>query len=124
MFRLAFDNTLRFGIKPKVKAAIYAMPIVCALASLVASIFVVIYLGDLFGFEDGVPVKDQDHGGVWIVFPIAIVEIGFALLGYVIGWTLNALGSMLLLRWPYTKVVAVFGRSEIPREWCKAPEKY
>jgi hypothetical protein len=124
MLKLAFDNTLRFGIKPKVKVAIYATPVVCTFASIVGSVFLNIYLGGLLGFEDGVPVKDQEHGGIWVVYAGVAVMGGLALVGYVIGWTLNALGFMLLLRWPYTKVVAVFSRSEIPREWCKAPEKY
>ena len=123
MLRLAFDSTLKFGIKPKVKIAIYATPVVCMLASTILTFLFSAYLAEKLGIPEGAPVKRQENGGLWM-FLMFFTLFGFAFVGYVVGWFLNAVGSMLLLRWPYSKVVDVFAKSNIPRSWCKVPEKH
>ncbi len=123
VLRLAFDNTLKFGIKPKVKIAIYATPVACMLTSVVLTVLFSTYLASKLGIPEGVPVKGQENAGLWMFLMFCALFV-FAFVGYVVGWFLNALGSLLLLRWPYSKVVEVFSKSQIPQNWCKVPEKY
>ena len=121
MLKLPFDKTLSFGIKPKIKIAILAAPLICMAASLVVSFFFSIYLGSMLGIDVDAPVKDQENGGLF-AFLMCFSFLVFAGVAYVIGWILNVFGSLLLLRWPVSKIVSVYGRSEIPRNWRKVPE--
>ena len=121
MLKLPFDKTLSYGIKPKIKVAILAAPLICMAVSLVVSFFFSIYLGSILGVDVDAPVKGQENGGLF-AFLVGLSFFVFAGVAYVIGWILNVFGPLLLLRWPVSKIVSVYGRSEIPRNWCKAPE--
>ena len=123
MLKLAFDDTLKSGIRPAVKVAVYAAPMACMFGSLIFTFQFGMYAADMFGIPEGAPVKDQENGVLWMVLMFCVL-FGFAFIGYVLGWLLNALASMLFLGWPLAKVIAVYGRSEIPGSWCEAPEEY
>lgn len=123
MLKLAFDGTLKFGIRPKIKLAIFAVPAICMLISFVFWFFFTFYLADYFGIVDGVALEGQENDSLWFWTMIGSLPI-FNLVGYVTGWILNIIGAMLILRWPYSKVNAIFGKSQIPQRWCRAPASH
>ncbi|MDJ0939116.1 MAG: hypothetical protein QNJ00_05090 [Woeseiaceae bacterium] len=116
MLKLAFSGALNQGLKPRVKLALYAVPFVCLMLSFVPTFYVGASLADYLGIAQDMPVRDQQHGLLWgaAFLTVAVVNM---LVGYAVGWLLNAYGAALLLRWPWDRVHAVFADGEIPANW-------
>ena len=56
---------------------------------------------------------------LWVLLAIAGM-VAAMLIGHAIGWLLNMVIAALVLRWPWSRVRAVFLESQLPVEWYRA----
>ena len=76
------------------------------------------WLSEYLEIPEGVPVKDQPNGILWIVLFLSSTVV-LLILGYLIGWVLNAIIARTVLGWDPEKTRRVFLYSEVPNEWLK-----
>jgi hypothetical protein len=118
MTLLALNTVLPQSMRLKYQLIIGVLPI-----GLMFSAFLPLWqLGTLlesyFGIPVNSPIKEHPNGGAWIaIFLSAMVAL--MILGYAVGWAVNAAVSRYLLGWSKEKVRAVYLQSKVPTHWLK-----
>jgi hypothetical protein len=103
-------------LRPSCRWALGLFPLLFMLISLAALLPVTNWLSAVLDIAEGVPVIDQANGGIWLAAFFALMSV--VILGSLfIGLFIQALFCWLILRWSFDKVIAVYIRSEFPREW-------
>lgn len=118
MTPLAFNSLVPQNLRLRFQLAISLLPVVCMLLALVPSYFFAQWLEKLEGIPAQTRLIDDPAGRIWVAFFLASLVVQL-LLGYALGWLLNALWARWLLRWPVEKIRAVYLQSQVPPNWLK-----
>ncbi|MCE2029372.1 hypothetical protein [Sessilibacter corallicola] len=118
MNNIAFNVQINTLLKAKYSIFLAIFPIGFMFLSFFPTWLVAEYLGESFGIQEGVPVKDAEHGWLWLSLLLSAMVV-LMLLGYVFGWLLNALLALIIFGWSFEKVFAVFLSSDVPSHWLK-----
>jgi hypothetical protein len=107
MASLAFNTPLQQKLRTKYRAGLSVVPFGLMFASFVPLVFVAVWLNEELG--SGLP---------WLVGFLAS-GVTLMMLGYALGWFINAIVALSVLSWSFDKVVAVYLRSDVPAHWLK-----
>jgi hypothetical protein len=120
-FNLGIDKLLRRGIT----AALFTAPLLLLLASLVPFILLDDWATAAVGLPAGASFRVHEHGEL-IESLVGLAGLGFAAVGYLSGWAVNALCLRVLAWWPWPDVQALMLRSQVPRSWLRnwAPSEH
>ena len=105
-------------MRGKSQLAVGALPLLLLFASFAPLFVFATWLEAVLHIPANAPVKSAPNGGIAIATLIAVMLL-FMLVGYTLGWVLNALIARLLLGWSIDEIRAVYLRSEIPAHWRK-----
>ena len=115
---LALNTVLPQSMRVKYQLAIGVLPIGLMFAAFVPLWHLGAWLESHLGIPLNSLIKVHPNGGAWIaVFLIAMVTL--MILGYAIGWVMNAAVSRYVLGWSTSKVRAVYLQSKVPTHWLK-----
>lgn len=115
---LALNTVLPQSMRVKYQLVIGVLPIGLMFASFVPLWQFAGWLEAHFGIPANSPIKAHPNGGAWIaVFLFTMVAL--MILGYAIGWILNAAIARYFLGWSTEKVRAVYLHSNVPAHWLK-----
>lgn len=103
-------------LRPSYKWALGLFPLIFMSISLAALLPITDWLSVALHIAEGAPVIDQENGGIWLAAFLALLVVAI-LGGLFLGLFIQALFCWLILRWPLEKVIAVYIRSDFPREW-------
>jgi hypothetical protein len=118
MHVLALNNVLPQSMRVKYQIAIAVLPIGLMFASFLLLRPLGSWLWSHFGMPPNSPIKNHPNAGAWIaIFLCSMVAL--MLLGYAIGWFLNAAIAKYVLGWSTEKVNAVYLQSNVPSHWLK-----
>ena len=116
---LALNYSLTAALQRKVQLLIAALPTLCMFLPFVP----IMKLADWLDSPAGAAYNPATNGSsvfyLWVLLGLALI-IAAMFVGHVIGWLLNMAIAALVLRWPWSRVRAVFLESELPVEWYKA----
>ncbi len=115
---LAFNMEFSKQVRTKINIALSVFPVGFMFGSFGLIWAFSRYLAELFGIPHNTPIREHPNGLIWFVI-FLVVMILFMISGYLLGWLLNAMVTLLLFSWPKDKVKRVFLYSEIPATWLK-----
>ncbi len=115
---LALNTVLPQSMRVKYQIAIAILPIGLMFASLLLLWPLGSWLESHFGIPPNSPIKNHPNAGAWIAIFLSSI-VALMLLGYAIGWALNAAIARYVLRWSMGKVRAVYLQSNVPTHWLK-----
>jgi len=115
---LALNTVLPQSMRVKYQLAIGALPISLMFASFLPLWQFVGWLETYLGTPANSPIKDHPSGGVWIAV-LLFTTVALMILGYVIGWIINAVIARYVLGWSAEKVRTVYLKSNVPSHWLK-----
>ncbi len=118
MIPLAFNFSLSNSLRSGTKQTLSVLPVTFMFSAFVPLSFFASWLSAQLGITMHEPVRDHPNGLLWITSFLSVMVL-MMIGGYVIGWIANAAISRWVLDWPMSKVIAVYLRSEVPREWLK-----
>ncbi|QLG88022.1 hypothetical protein HQ393_06970 [Chitinibacter bivalviorum] len=107
-------------LQPKIVRWLSVLPLVLMFSAFIPLFLLVGPLGRAMGIPGGAPVKEQPNGLLWLIAFIFIM-VALMLMGYALGWLLNALIARYIFRWPSAKVCETFMYSNVPQEWRLDP---
>lgn len=115
---LAFNALYLQSIKGKYQILFGALPVFSIFSVVLTFMYLISYLEKIHGIPlFNLTYKNPD-GWLWI--SVLVVFIVFlSLIGYSIGWILNALLIKSVLNWPNQKINSVFLHSGLPDTWIK-----
>ncbi len=116
---LAFNNSASTALQRKVQVLLWALPMLCMFASFVPMLKVAYWLDSPAGAAYNPATNGSSVLFLWVLVAIAVM-IAAMLVGHAIGWLLNMAIAALVLRWPWSRVRAVFLESQLPAEWYRA----
>jgi hypothetical protein len=115
---LALNIVLPQSMRVKYQLAIGVLPIGLMFAALLPLWQLGSWLESHLGIPMNRPFKEHPNGGQWIaIFLFAMVAL--MILGYAVGWVMNAAISRYILGWSTEKVRAVYLQSQVPAHWLK-----
>lgn len=115
---LALNTVLPQSMRVKYQLAIAVLPLGLMFAAFLPLWQLGIWLESHLGIPVNSPIKEHPNGGAWIaVFLFAMVAL--MILGYAVGWVINAAVSKYVFSWSTEKVRAVYLQSEVPAHWLK-----
>ena len=118
MDNIAFNLHIGNLLKARYSIFLAIFPIGLMFLSFAPTWLLAEYLSVFFGIQEGTPIKDAENGWLWLsVFLSAMVVL--MLLGYIIGWLINALLALVVFRWSREKIYAVYLNSDVPGSWLK-----
>ena len=118
MNSLAFNMHISQILRGKYQFGLAVLPIGLMFSSFLVLWPFTYWLSEYLGIPEGAPVKDQPNGLLWIVVFLSTM-VALMILGYLIGWVLNAAITRTVLGWDSEKTRRVFLYSEVPNEWLK-----
>jgi hypothetical protein len=74
------------------------------------------WLRFILDMPPGAPAKDDVYGVLWAI-TIGLILGLVAIVGYLLGWFVNALIYRIFFGWPWRRVSSVILQSEVPSEW-------
>ena len=116
MSLLALNTIVTRALRVRYQIALGAMPIGFMVASCAPSYVFAEKLAAHLGISSTAPIRSHPNGASWILGFLA-ATFCFMVLGYVLGWVLNALIARRILGWPPEEVRAVYLRSQVPSHW-------
>jgi hypothetical protein len=115
---LALNTVLPQSMRVKYQLAIGVLPIGLMFAAFLPLWQLGSWLESHLGIPMNSPIKEHPNGGTWIaIFLFAMVAL--MILGYAVGWVMNAAVSRYFLGWSTEKVGAVYLQSQVPAHWLK-----
>ena len=118
MTHLAFNTVLPQSMRVKYQLVIGALPIGLMFLSFAPLFYIATWLETVAGIPHDSAIKNHPNGAIWIT-AFLVVMTALMVLGYALGWVLNAAIARYVLGWEREQVTAVFGRSEVPKHWLK-----
>lgn len=118
MTLLAFNALLPQRMLVKYQFATGALPIVLMFASFVPLWLFGTWQAERLGISMTESVRGHPNGGVFIGLMLCAM-VTLMLLGYAVGWLLNAVLARAVFGWPAEKVRAVYLHSQVPAHWLK-----
>ena len=115
---LAFNMRMSQYLSARYQFGLSALPLAFMLVPMIALIPFALWLNAYLGIPEDAPVRDHPNGTYWIVIFLGGMLL-VMLLGYLLGWVINAAIARFFLGWTSAKTRAVFLDSEVPREWLK-----
>ena len=119
---LALNTVLPQSMRVKYQLAIGVLPVGLTFASFFPLWQFAILLEAHFGIPANSPIKDHPNGGAWITIFLSAMVV-MMILGYAIGWVLNAVIARYVLGWTQEKVKATYMHSNVPSHWLKEGSK-
>ena len=122
--RMTISRTLPFAWEPweklqlKYTLALCGFPLVLMLATFIPLYFFAQWSSALFGIPPDAPVKDQPHGWSWFALFIS-VAVAAMVVGYLLGFVIEAVFCRLVLGWSAADVDRVFLRADLPPHWFR-----
>ncbi len=118
MLPLALNTVLPQSMQVKYQLLIGALPICLMFASFIPAFFIVAWLEAHFPIPANSSITDQPNGGAWLaLFLFGMITL--MILGYAIGWVINAAVSRYVLGWSPEKVRSVYLQSDVPAHWLR-----
>lgn len=115
---LALNTVLPQTMRVKYQLAIGVLPIGLMFASFLPLWLFASWLEARFGIPANSPIRAHPDGGVWMaIFLLAMVAL--MVVGYAIGWVMNAMVARYIFGWSTEKVRAVYLHSKVPPHWLK-----
>ena len=115
---LALNTVLPQSLRVKYQLAIGIIPIGLMFTSLLPLWQFAGWLETSFGIPANSPIKEHPNGGAWIAVFLSTF-VALMVLGYAIGWVVNAAISRYVLGWSTEKVRAVYLHSDVPVHWMR-----
>ena len=115
---LPLNAVLPQMMRARYQIAIAAIPLGLMFASFFPLFYFASWLESALGLPPNTPVRGHPNGTTWIVL-FLVVMVTLMLLGYAVGWLVNAFLARYVFAWSSEKVSAVFLRSEVPSHWLK-----
>lgn len=119
MSLLALNTVLPQSMRVKYQLALGVFPLGLMFASFLPLFRLVPWLEAVSGTPANGPIRDQPNGALWFVAFLAVMVL-LMLLGYALGWVINALVARFLFNWSTEKIKSVFLQSDVPPHWLKA----
>jgi hypothetical protein len=118
--RLLATNMLIWSdVKPRFKWGLSILPIGLMFAAFVPIFAIAAWLAGALRLGSGA-VKGQPNGLLWLVLFLSMM-IALMLVGYALGWVVNAGIARAYFGWPAERIRSVFLESKIPADW-REPE--
>ena len=115
---LAFNTVIPGLLRLKYQILIWAAPSLLMFATFLPIIQFAYWLDSPAGASFNPAATGSPYLVAWGILA-AIATIAAMLVGHAVGWLLNVVVSLTLLRWPTEKVRALYLRSEPPNHWFK-----
>jgi len=117
MRALPFDSVISKRLLPKYSLLVSMLPLACAfLTAFLPSSFLARALARAFGVAGNVALRDDPHGWLWVAVFLTVMIV-LAIVGYVMGFVLNALIMHWAVGWSWLKVREVFLLCQVPTHW-------
>lgn len=113
-FNLGIDRLLR----RRVKAALFAAPVLLLVASSVALVVLDNWAKTVIGLPSCASFAEHAHRELIESF-VLLGWCCLAFVGYLLGWVLNAVYLRACAHWPWPAVLATMLRSEVPQTWMR-----
>lgn len=115
---LALNTVIPNSMRVKYQILVGALPVGLTLASLLPPWAMAAWLDERMPLPLDGGLGQQPGAVLWLLgFLLAMLPL--MLIGYALGWVLNALVSRYVLGWSAEQVRAVYLRSEVPACWLK-----
>lgn len=118
MNNIAFNLHIGNLLKARYSFLLAIFPVGLMFLSFIPAWLFAEYLGEIFGIQEGAPIKDAENGWLWLSVFLCVTVL-LMLLGYIAGWLINALLSLTIFKWNSEKVSAVYLHSDVPNNWLK-----
>jgi hypothetical protein len=118
MTLLALNTVLLQSMRVKYQVALGVLPIGLMFASFLPLFAFAPWLEAALGMPPNGPIKRHPNGTLWIAIFLGAMVISMVL-GYAVGWVVNAAIARLVFSWSAEKVRAVYLQSDIPSHWLK-----
>lgn len=115
---LPFNMHMSKLMRVNYQLGLSVLPIGLMFSSFLVLMYFAAWLSEYLDIPEGAPVIDQPNGILWIVIFLSTMVV-LMILGYLIGWILNAVITRTVLGWDPEKIRRVFLYSEVPNEWLK-----
>lgn len=115
---LALNTVLPQSMRMKYQLAIGVLPIGLMFAAFVPLWLLSSWLEAYYGIPTNSPIRSHPNGGIWIAVFLSTM-VALMILGYAIGWLVNAAVSRYVLGWSSEQVRAVYLHSKVPPHWLK-----
>lgn len=114
MTNLAFNAHISSILKIKYSFALAALPILF----MISSIGLLVLIDGLAGINIE-SLFDQHRNSHFLFAGFMLVMITLSYLGYLFGWLVNALISIIVFKWSKQQVKDVYLHSRVPEAWLK-----
>ncbi len=121
MLPLALNTVTMNSMRTKHSLVVGALPVVCMFGSFLPLYWFAAWLEGALGIPHNSPIRAHPNGTRWVIVFLVVMVAGM-ITGYFLGWILDAMIARYLLKWPTSRVVAIFWRSEVPAHWIKSGE--
>ena len=118
MSLLALNTILPQNLRIRYQLAVGVLPLGLMFASFLPLFVFASWLEATLGIPPNSPIKDHPNGTLWVTAFLGVMVV-LMLLGYALGWAVNAAIARYVLGWPSEKVRAVYLRSDVPSHWLK-----
>jgi len=115
---LALDFEIWQQLRPRYGYALCILPIGLMFTAFLPLWSIAMALATRFGIPDGVPVKDQENGWLWLTIVLSIMVV-LMITGYLLGFVLNAIILRFAFGWQNDRLRALFLFSAPPNSWLK-----
>lgn len=103
-------------LRPRFQLALSVLPVAMMLVAAVPSYFFALWLEKLPGIPAATRLWDHPQGRWWLAAMLGALALQLVV-GYALGWLLNAGLARWLWGWSAEEVHAVFVHSEVPPHW-------
>lgn len=116
---------LNFGSELVMKWSVIALLFIAPFLLLFAGFVPLVLLDNWLKIKAGMPLMEDlsDHPwGAWVDHLMGILLVLFLIVGYFLGWAVNAVWLFAARKWSLAQIKATFLHSQLPTTWLRRKE--